>query len=99
MFDENEEVENTDIGAPPVAKSELEGFPTVTVSKNEVDSDAALCVICKEMISIGEPARQLPCKHMFHSHCIVQWLNIQNSCPTCRYELPTDDRQYELQRK
>ena len=99
VFDENEEVENNDRRAPLAAKSAVEGFPTVTISHNEVDNDIALCAICKEKISVGEPARQLPCKHMFHSHCIVQWLNIRNSCPTCRYELPTNDPQYELQRK
>jgi len=98
-LDENVEVEIPDGGAPPAAKSAVEGLPTVTVSQNQVDSGAALCVICRDMVCAGEPSRQLPCKHMYHSHCILQWLSIRNSCPTCRYELPTDDPHYELQRK
>ena len=71
---QNVEVENSDRGAAPAAKSTIEGFPTVTVCHNEVDNGDALCVICREMVSIGESARQLPCKHMFHCHCMLQWL-------------------------
>ena len=36
------------------------------------------------------------CAHIFHTSCIVDWLaNHSCTCPVCRYELPTDDPQYE----
>lgn len=44
------------------------------------------CSICLAAFEQGEMLTSLPCdkKHSFHSACIRQWLERQNSCPLCQ---------------
>ncbi|KAF3446794.1 hypothetical protein FNV43_RR11974 [Rhamnella rubrinervis] len=83
-------------GAPPAAKSAVSELPTVEIASEE---EAIVCAICKDVMNIGEKAKKLPCGHGYHGDCIVPWLGSRNSCPVCRFELPTDDPEYEAERK
>ncbi|RCV42400.1 hypothetical protein SETIT_9G213500v2 [Setaria italica] len=83
-------------GTPPAAKSALSSLPDVVVTDAMVAAaEGAECAVCKEDFSPGEVAKQMPCKHIYHNDCIVPWLELHNSCPICRFELPTDDPDYE----
>ncbi|KQJ97203.1 E3 ubiquitin-protein ligase RING1-like [Brachypodium distachyon] len=83
-------------GTPPAAKSALSTLPDVVVTDSMVAAaEGAECAVCKEDFSPGEGAKQMPCKHIYHDYCIVPWLELHNSCPICRFELPTDDPDYE----
>jgi hypothetical protein len=57
------------------------------------------CLVCAEDCQNGDIVTTLPCGHIFHSACVVKWLGLNCTCPTCRFELPTDDLEYEEERK
>jgi hypothetical protein len=59
------------------------------------DRDHEECLICSEIYEIGCVVTRLPCGHMYHSDCIIGWLHRNCTCPICRYELPTDDPNFE----
>nr|GMD93813.1 E3 ubiquitin-protein ligase CIP8 [Ipomoea batatas] len=83
-------------GAPPASKTAIEALPTVVI-KTELEE--LVCAICKDSVITGETAKELPCGHRYHGDCIVPWLGSRNSCPVCRFELATDDPEYEDERK
>ncbi|KAL6131493.1 hypothetical protein ACLB2K_069868 [Fragaria x ananassa] len=73
----------------PAAKSAVESLPTIELMDSHV-ADESHCAVCKEAFELGNEAREMPCKHIYHSDCILPWLAQRNSCPVCRFELPTD---------
>lgn len=82
-------------GTPPASKSAVEGLPSIKVDEGLMSSELAQCAVCKDDFEMGLDVKQMPCKHVYHKDCIVPWLELHNSCPVCRYELPTDDPEYE----
>ncbi|KAG2315949.1 hypothetical protein Bca4012_066794 [Brassica carinata] len=82
-------------GTPPASKSAIEGLPTVKVTKDMLRSEMNQCAVCMDEFEDGGDVKQMPCKHVFHQDCLMPWLELHNSCPVCRYELPTDDPEYE----
>lgn len=86
-------------GPPPAAKSAVEGLKCVEITNDMIECDYSQCAVCMESFEGGEEAKQMPCKHLFHSDCILPWLEMHNSCPVCRFELPTDDEDYENRKR
>ncbi|RLM69120.1 hypothetical protein C2845_PM17G00320 [Panicum miliaceum] len=67
----------------PAPAASIDALPAV-----EVSEPGAVCAICKEELPLAAAARRLPCGHLYHSSCIVPWLEVHNSCPICRSRLP-----------
>ncbi|KAK1438946.1 hypothetical protein QVD17_04759 [Tagetes erecta] len=83
-------------GSPPAAKAIVDNLPLVVLKIEDAEEDDnVVCAVCKDEISTVEKVTQLPCKHHYHGECIIPWLSIRNTCPVCRFELPTDDVDYE----
>lgn len=86
-------------GTPPASKNAVEGLPDIHITAEMLESDSSQCAVCKDTFELNEEAKQMPCKHIYHKDCILPWLELHNSCPVCRYELPTDDQDYENRKK
>ncbi|KAK6118170.1 hypothetical protein DH2020_048071 [Rehmannia glutinosa] len=91
------ETESSRRGAPPASVSFVNNMPSLTIDEDKLDSMA--CAICKDSFTVGTVVNQLPCFHLFHPSCILPWLSTRNTCPLCRYELPTDDKDHEAMRR
>ena len=62
-----------------------ERFPDAT--EEELLACEHTCIICRDAMDVG---KKLPCGHIFHLDCLRLWLQQQQSCPTCRADIPTD---------
>ncbi|GLJ24364.1 hypothetical protein SUGI_0465110 [Cryptomeria japonica] len=82
-------------GAPPAGRSAVENLERETIEENR----DFLCCICQAILLAGEKCLKMPCNHEYHEGCILQWLANSNFCPACKYELPTDDPDYEAQKQ
>ena len=49
------------------------------------------CIICLLEINEGIDSILLPCEHIYHEKCIIQWFKTHNTCPLCRFEI-TDEK-------
>jgi len=88
------------MGTPPTAKKVLDELPRIKITEENINLYKDLeCSVCKENLAIGDVVIDLPCKHKDHQDCILPWLTKHNNCPVCRYELLTDDVDYENRKK
>ena len=88
-------------GNPPAAKKAVENLKKYKITKEKIKEFGFenSCAVCKDEFIIDEECLSMPCNHNFHKDCIIPWLKERNSCPICRYELPTDDKDFEERKK
>lgn len=93
LLDQLSQIEVNGIGRvdhPPASKAAIESLPTIEIIESHITTESC-CAVCKEPFELGIEAREMPCKHIYHSDCILPWLSLRNSCPVCRHELPSDN--------
>lgn len=83
---------------PRASKKAIEELQTQLVSPT-VTGEGHKCPVCLVEFEEEEEMKVLPCQHQFHTKCILTWLEKVCSCPVCRFELPTDDPDYETYKK
>ena len=69
--------------AKGATEAAIELLPLVKIDSDTEGVDGS-CPICLNDMVLGEEARILTCKHMFHRQCLDEWLRVNASCPTCR---------------
>ncbi|KAI8056075.1 hypothetical protein BDF22DRAFT_323191 [Syncephalis plumigaleata] len=80
--------------------------PTITNNEESIE-DCAVCqdplfasnTVSTEDTKEGDAkeattVREMPCGHAFHEACLFPWLRRSNTCPCCRWELDTDNVDY-----
>lgn len=59
--------------------------------KNKVNDinklDEKKCVICLEYFVNGDLLTTIPCFHLFHPKCIIEWFKSKNTCPICKTKI------------
>ncbi len=76
---------------PPASESalkKLKRFPlTEKYCKKDKNGKIELpnCCICLSDIEKNEETVLLPCGHMYHWNCCLNWLKGNNTCPMCRF--------------
>ncbi|RUS14951.1 hypothetical protein BC937DRAFT_93117 [Endogone sp. FLAS-F59071] len=83
-------------GQPPASQKAIQNLPIVKITPQHV-ADQASCAICQDIFTTdpsSSPVRQMPCGHLFCEPCLFQWLAQSNTCPTCRFEILTDNDEY-----
>ena len=88
-------------GNPPASKKSIEELEKFVVTDRILKNFGVenSCRVCKDVYEIGQESILTPCKYYFHIDCLLPWLKERNSCPVCRYELPTDDPDFENRKK
>ena len=54
------------------------------ISSYDINDNDKTCSICLEDFSQEKDILILDCKHIYHSDCIIEWINKDTSCPLCR---------------
>jgi hypothetical protein len=69
-------------------------FKSVTTEK-ELEEAGKTCIICRDQMELegmnGDCKRLPICHHVFHKHCLREWLVQQQSCPTCRADIKKNE--------
>jgi len=77
-------------GPAPASESRINSLPTVRVTAAQA-RDNLQCAICMDDFKAHDEAKRLPCSHHFHEECILRWLRMHGTCPTCRVTLDGDN--------
>ena len=77
-------------GTPPAHKEAVDALPTVRVKDN------LQCSVCLDDFEVDAEAKEMPCRHKFHTGCILPWLELHSSCPVCRHQLPADESKRDV---
>ncbi|XP_076585423.1 RING finger protein 150a [Chaetodon auriga] len=71
------------------AKKAISKLQVRTIKKGdkEMESDFDNCAVCIEGYKPNDVVRILPCRHVFHKHCVDPWLQDHRTCPMCKMNI------------
>jgi len=68
--------------------AEERGVNSLREDENREETNSGLtCPVCLDDFDVGDElswSRELKCRHVFHSECLLSWLMKNDECPVCR---------------
>lgn len=90
-----EEEDDEGIDDNGMLAGDLQAIPNLPAPRSAIDrleivevEGSGNCSICLEELPMGLQVTRMPCSHVFHSDCIVEWLKRSGLCPLCRFRMP-----------
>ena len=77
-------------------QSAVEKLPVVQIEEKHCKKlpgklEPPCCTVCMEYIEIKTKGMFMPCGHIYHPDCLKPWLEKNNTCPVCRFDLPLEE--------
>jgi E3 ubiquitin-protein ligase RNF115/126 len=60
---------------PPASSEAIDNLPKIKIQVETLGDNSA-CTICQDDFKQDEEAIKLPCNHLFHPNCIIEWLKV-----------------------
>ena len=60
---------------------------------SNLEGDKKICVICMEDFHIGDEVIYIPCLHVFHKDCLLEWFRGHDFCPICKFKFSLENLQ------
>ena len=81
---------------PPFLRPKKYSYASLEDKHRTALAEDPECPICKMPMSEGQktdageedPIWVTPCQHLFHSQCLLEWIEERPECPMCRSRLP-----------
>ena len=79
-------------------QSAVEKLPIVKIEKKHCkkkgnDLEPPCCTVCCDNIELSSKGMFMPCGHIYHPDCLKPWLEQNNTCPVCRFDLPIEEEE------
>lgn len=77
-------------------RSAVEKLPIVKIEEKHCKKKGTLleppcCTVCCDNIERETKGMFMPCGHIYHPDCLKPWLEQNNTCPVCRFDLPLEE--------
>ncbi|XP_047221628.1 RING finger protein 150a isoform X2 [Girardinichthys multiradiatus] len=71
------------------AKKAISKLQVRTLKKGDMETEPDFdnCAVCIECYKPNDVVRILPCRHVFHKHCVDPWLQDHRTCPMCKINI------------
>ena len=80
-----------DFSSQPISEEVLKKLNKFVFNDDIKDKDGNIekikCCICLNDIIKNEEVVKLPCNHIHHWNCCINWLRNKSICPMCRFEI------------